>query len=504
MRKTTGAAHRALPPLSKRQTHGLHFQWFFRRACPRLFPAMSEKGPNDIPRDLRALFAKGNEAMQRENFDYAIALFTQVLEKEPGFLDCRKALRNAQQQKTGGKSGGFLKRFVSSAGSSPQLLKAQSTLRTNPAEAMHVAEQVLNSDPNNYHAHRVFAEAALAAELPRSAVLSFEILFQHSPRDKKLAVQFATALADSGDVSRGEQVLLAVVHAFPTDGDLSQELKNLSARKTLSEGGYDALADGTGTYRDILKDEAEAKALEQEHRVHKTEDVTARLISEYETRLQTEPKNLKLLRSLAEIYTQKKQFDRALHYYSLIKASDLGNDSSLDRAIAETTSRRFDHEAAQLDPNAADYEERAAQLAADKQAFQLSECARRVERFPTDLGIRFEYGQLLFQAGKISEAIGEFQKAQNNPHKRLPAMNLLAQCFAKRKMFDLAAKTLQCALKEKPVFDDEKKELLYNLGCVLESMGKQAEAIEQLKLIYEVDIAYKDVAAKVDAFYAGQ
>jgi tetratricopeptide (TPR) repeat protein len=113
-------------------------------------------------------------------------------------------------------------------------------------------------------------------------------------------------------------------------------------------------------------------------------------------------------------------------------------------------------------------------------------------------------GQLFFQTGKISEAIQEFQKAQQNPNKRLAAMSLLAQCFARRKMFDLAARTLQNAIKEKLIFDDEKKDLVYNLGCVLESMGKKEEAIEQLKLIYEIDIGYKDVAAKVDAFYSGQ
>ena len=36
------------------------------------------------------------------------------------------------------------------------------------------------------------------------------------------------------------------------------------------------------------------------------------------------------------------------------------------------------------------------------------------------------------------------------------------------------------------------------------SLGKRDEAIEQFKLIYEVDIGYKDVAAKVDAYYSGQ
>ena len=133
----------------------------------------------------------------------------------------------------------------------------------------------------------------------------------------------------------------------------------------------------------------------------------------------------------------------------------------------------------------------------------MAECQKRAERFSTDLQIRFELGQLYFQAGKIGEAIQEFQKAQSNPHRRIAAMNYLAQCFAKRRMFELATRTLQGALKEKIVFDDEKKELIYNLGCVLESMGKKDEAIKQFELIYEVDIGYRDVAAKVDAFYAG-
>lgn len=464
---------------------------------------MSEKSPNDIPRDLRALFTKGNEALHRNNVDYAIALFTQVLDKEPTFLDCRKALRAAQQKKTGGSGTGFFKKVFSSASSSPQLLKAQTTLRSNPLEAMNIAEQILTGDPNSMMAHKVFAEAAMAAELPRTAVLSLEVLFANSPRDRQIATHFAHALADSGDVSRGEQVLAALARLNPGDPELAQELKNLSARKTLNEGGYEALADGKGSYRDILKDENQAKALEQEQRIQKTEDVAERLIREYETRLQTEPNNLKLLRSLGELHTQKKQFDQALNYYNRIKESDLGNDAALDRAIADTMSRRFDHELAKLNPNAEDYEDRAAQLAAEKQAFQLNECQKRVERFPMDLGMRFELGVLFFQAGRVGEAIAEFQKAQNNPHKRLAAMSYLAQCFAKRKMFDLAAKTLQNAIKEKTVFDDEKKDLLYNLGCVLESMGKREEAVEQLKLIYEVDIAYKDVAAKVDAFYAG-
>jgi len=463
---------------------------------------MSEKTLNDIPRDVRVLVTKGNDALARDNFDYAIDLFCQVLAREPGLVECRRALRAAQHHKSAG--GGFFKKAWSSASSSPLVAKAQLALRKDPAEAMAVAEQVLNNDPSNSLAHRIIISAATTMELPQTAVMSLDIIHQHSPKDKKLAIELANALAEAGDVRRAERILVDLSRSAPNDAELSQALKDLSAKRTMGEGGYQKIAGGEGSYRDILKDEKKAVALEQEARVQKTEDVAERLIQEYESRLKTEPTNLKLVRSLAELYTQKKQFDRALKLYDLVKSSEMGNDPSLERAIAQTAVRRFDHLIEQLNPGASDYAEELARLQAEKTTYQLTECQKRVEKYPTDLGIRFEMGALYFQAGKISEAIREFQKAQDNPNKRVAAMGYLAQCFAKRKMYDLAAETLQNAIKEKTLFDEEKKELTYQLGCVLESMGQKEPAIEQFKLIYKADIGYKDVAAKVDAYYDSQ
>ena len=304
--------------------------------------------------------------------------------------------------------------------------------------------------------------------------------------------------------AQAERVLAELLRSSPSDGELNQALKDLSARKTLDQGGYNALEGGQGSYRDILKNKDQAASLEQEQRVVKNEDLTEKLIAEDEARLKTEPNNLKLVRRLAELYAQKKQFERSLELYDRIKNSEMGNDPSLERGISDTIVRRFDHQLEQLDPAAPDYAEQSARLQAEKLNFQVTDCQKRVEKYPTDLAIRFEMGQLYFQTGKYSEAIQEFQKAQQNPHKRLASMSFLAQCFAKRKMFDLAARKLQDAIKEKPVFDDEKKDLVYNLGCVLESMGKKEEAIEQFKQIYEMDASYKDVTAKVEAFYSGQ
>jgi predicted Zn-dependent protease len=466
---------------------------------------MAEKKLNELSPDLRRLYSKAVEAAQRENFDYATTLLCQLLKTEPGMFDARKALRGAQTARSSGETKGFFKKMMSSAGSSPQITKAKMTLGKNPAEAMAIAEEVLNGDANNPFAHRIIVDAAQALELPRTAVLSLETMVRLSPKDKGLVIEFANAVAETGGNAQvAEEFLDELIRTSPYDPDLKQAQKNLSAHKVLDEGGYNALADGKGSFRDVLRNKEEAVSLEQEKRVVKSEDVTSRLIGEYEARLASEPDNLKMIRSLAELYTQKNQFTEALALYERIKSSDMAGDATLDRAIADTSLRQFDAQIAQLNPFEEGHAERVAAITAEKADFQLAECQKRVEKYPTDLAIKFELGQLYFKAGKISEATAEFQKAQGNPNKRLAAMSMLAQCFAKRNMNDSAVRTLQNAIKESPGFDEVKKDLIYNLGCVFEKMGKKAEAIEQFLIIYESDVSYRDVGAKVDAHYAAQ
>lgn len=466
---------------------------------------MAEKSVNEISRDVRAIYQKGNDALIRENYDYAVDLLTQVLEREPTFYDGRKALRQAQAKKAGGGSG-FFKKAWSSASSSPLVAKGQIALRRNPAEALNIGEQILNNDATSSPGHRLIAEAAIAMDMPRTAVMSLDILFRNSPKDKNLAIQYANVLAETGEAQKAERILLELERLMPNDQELHQAVKDLSARKTLSEGGYEALADGKGSYRDILRNEKEAVALEQANRVQKAEDHAQNLLKEYEARLKTEPTNVRLLRNIAEIYRDdEKKFDLALQFYEKIKATEAGaSDATIDAEIAKTKSKQFDYRIEQLDATAPDYTEQVAQINAEKQTYRIAECQKRVERNPTDLAIRFEMGVLYFNAGKITEAMGEFQKSKNNPNKKIASMNYLGQCFAKRKMYPLAATTFQDAIKEKPVFDEEKKELVYNLGLVFESMEKEKEAIEQFEQIYAIDISYKDVAARVDKFYGAQ
>ena len=462
---------------------------------------MPEKSVNELRANVREIHEKGIAALQKNNLDYAIELFMQVLRQEPGCFDTRQALRATQHRRSGNKSGGLFKKFL---GATNTMTKGRLALRSDPLEALIIAEEALNDDPTNSGAHQLLADAALASGFPKTAILSLEVAFKFNPSDRKLAEKLSDTCSQAGQRARAEKILRDLLELDPTDPGLNEKLKNLLASRTLTEGGYEALADGSGSYRDILKDKDQAVLLEQENRTVKDKDVADRLIKDYEARLATEGNNLKLMRDIAGLHEKRQDYDAAIAWYQRILDVGGVSDPLILKAMQDARLAAFDLQASRVDPNASDAAAPVTAIQASRETFLLEDARRRAEANPTDLHVRFDLGELYFRAGRITEAIGELQKAQNNPNKRIASMVLLALCFARRNMNDLAARKLQDALKEKIVFDDEKKEIHYQLGCILEKMTKREEAIDQFKIIYESDISYRDVAEKVDSYYASQ
>lgn len=462
---------------------------------------MPEKSVQEVVAFVREQFEKGKAAYGRQNFDYAIEIFNAVLKLEPALFEARTALRATQFQRV--KEGrGFFKKMFGKASNSPALAKAQMLVNRKPLDAIYAAEQVLNTDPNNMMAHRILAEAAIAADLAKTAVFSLEIAFKQNSNDKKLVLQMADAYANAGQISKAESLYSEVIKNNPNDPELQQALKDLSARRTMAEGGYEKLEDGKGSYRDVIRDKDQAVSLEQDNRMVKAPDVAKKLITENLQKLEQEPDDMKLVRTIADLYLGQKDYDRALAFLQKIKASDSGNDPSLDKKISEIALAQIDRSIAALDSTDVDFEADQRELTQQRLELEIRSTRQLVERYPSELQYRFDLGVILFKSGKISEAIQEFQKAQANPHKRVATLNYLGQCFAKRGMHDVAVRTFKKALDEKTSFDDEKKDLVYQLGLAHEAMGNKDEAIESFKQIYEVDIGFRDVGARVDAYYA--
>ena len=108
---------------------------------------------------------------------------------------------------------------------------------------------------------------------------------------------------------------------------------------------------------------------------------------------------------------------------------------------------------------------------------------------------------MLFNCEMYREAIPELQQAKSNPHIRNKALLMLGKCFASLNMNDLAINAMNEAVKELAVFNNEKKELLYELGLVYEKVSNKEEYLNCMKEIYNNDYGYRDVAKRVESSY---
>lgn len=457
---------------------------------------MAEKSLTDIPVALRELYDKGRAALNKGNYDYAIAIFSDILGKEPGFVSCREALRKTQMEKAGQKKSLF-KKVLGKA--SPLLPKAQVQLKNNPRESMMTVEQVLNNDPYNAAAQKVLAEAALVMEFPQTEALAREIAFNENPSDRDNALKLADSLLRVGRSDKGRRIMEALTKAFPDDQRLISAYNRWSAKRTLNE----SLSGGNvENYREMLEDEEETISLEQMAREVKDPEVALKLITEFQAQLEEAPDNQPVLQRIAGLYEKAEKFEEAIGYYTRVNDLRGGDDPSLLKMITQCKLKVIDQKISSLDSSAPDYDSTKQELEQQKLTIAITDCEDRVSRHPNDLELRFELGVHYHKGGKIGDAIKQFQRSQDHPAYRITSMKYLGMCFASRRLYDLAASTFEKALAEKELFDDEKKELLYEYGLALLNMDQKDKSIDQFKKIYEKDIGYRDVEQRVEDFYA--
>ena len=159
---------------------------------------MPEKTKQEVQPQAREFFDKGLVALRKDNLEYATKLFEQALRRAPGVFECREALRLNQFKRVGKKSG-FFKMFGKTTSTS-LLPKGQLALKKDPLEAIEVAEQILNDDPYSVMGNKLQAEAATAAEFPRTAVFAWDLVMKQQPDDRANTMKYCQALVNNGDV----------------------------------------------------------------------------------------------------------------------------------------------------------------------------------------------------------------------------------------------------------------------------------------------------------------
>ena len=464
---------------------------------------MAVKTEKELSEALRALWLKAVAAIELRNFGYAISLLQEILTQEPQFLTGRELLRRAEVT----KSKSAKKSFFNISTASFTVMNAQRKIKNDPKHAVEILEKVLEKEPYNRQANLVLKEAALAAGWPEIGVFALRTLLEENPRDVKVLHALGRLYHQLGDSDQEEEIYNQITAIDPLEAEALRLGKDASAHGSMKRGGWTQAE----SYRDLIKDKDVAISLEQQSRMRLTGEALDQQIAETYARHKAEPANIDLVRRLGALNEQKEDFEAAIRWYQ--DAADLtkGADTGLARKVSDLRIKCLEREIAAHEEflsthNAADelHAKKSEQLKAAKarRAEVLIDDAREcVARDPTDLQLRFELGENLFDAGRFREALPELQRARQNPHARLKAMNLLGCCYSELEMLDLAMKQLEEASKEILAMDAMKKEIVYNLGLVYERMGEREQSLACMKQIYEVDYGYRDVARRVESSY---
>lgn len=463
---------------------------------------MTEVIESDISKAAHDLFDKGLVAMERGNLLYAMDMFMSVLEMEPRFLKARKFLRAASVKRFVESGGGQMSHVIASVSAFPVFIRSLLSLRAGKADkALHTAEKLLRKDPLNLPFIRLMCRAAVAADMPEAAVQTLTVVREHYPENVEVLNWLGRLYTESDHLDEAKECFETIVNLRPHDTMAMKSLKDAMARDSMAKGGWsEAGKEGGGSYRAVMKDAGEAAVLEQKGKEVKGEKSIELLVQESLDKLGQQPENTNYRRDLVNLYVKANRFDDAIRTLEEGRQFTAAGDPALDQTMASIQLGRFDYEIAV-------YREKgdtagASAKEAEKQAFHLEDTQSRVKRYPNDLALRYDYGVLLFEKDQLNEAVQQFQIAQRHPKRHVQSLYYIGMCFKKKQQFDMAREQLEKAASECAEMDDLKKDIYYHLGEILEAVGNYEQAVNQYyKEIYQVDISYKDVAAKIEKAY---
>jgi tetratricopeptide (TPR) repeat protein len=465
---------------------------------------MAIKIEKELSEPLRALWLKAVTAIELRNLDYAISLLQEILKQEPEFLTGRELLRRTEVTKIKSAKKSFLNISMAPI----TLMRAQGEVKKDPKRAVELLEKILEKEPYNRQANLVLKDAAVAAGWPETGVFALRTVLEENPRDVKVLHELARLYGQMKDHDLEVETYNRITAIDPLDAEARRLGKDASAHSTMKRGGWTQAE----SYRDLIKDKEEAISLEQQSRMRLTGESLDQQIAETHTRHIQEPGNLDLTRRLAVLHEQKEDFQTAIIWYQ--RAADLtgGADAGLVRKVSDLKLKCLEQEIAAHEEFLSMHDsihelhgqksEELKAASAKHADIRIADAQERVARNPTDLQLRFELGETLFNAGRFRDAVPELQRARQNPHQRLKAMNLLGCCYGELGMLDLAVKQFEDASKEMSSMDAMKKDIIYNLGLIYERLGDQEKSLACMKQIYEVEHGYRDIAHRVESSYA--
>ena len=454
---------------------------------------ITDGGWRPQPDKAAKFFDHARTVAQTGNYSYAIDMYARGLRFEPDNMAVHLALYETAV------------RYFKSNGKSASGKEIRAIDGPNPADKMAVAEFAWAKDINNLAlAMKLMAAIGKADEKEFGQWLApkiFAMMIKAKKQTKQLYVQGKDLFSGVDAWTEAFAAAERAIEIDRTDSSLISELNELSAQRTISEGGFNqGQTDESGDFRRHIKDADKQSALEDAESLSGGAG-SVRAIDRAKTEVEENPdsaeavnKYAQLLRRLdtpeddqkaAEVYL--KGFESTQQYRFKMAAGDI----KMNRLTKKI--RKLD----ESDPNS----DEAATLRAELLELRSVEFNERVAKYPTDRGIKFELGAIEYDRGNFEDAMAMFQQCKDESKYRTRATHMLGKCFAKESWHQEAVGEFREAIdKLDGTEKDSELRIRYDLMLSLIDLARHEKSVENAREAAEIcsaivrkDISYRDI-----------
>ena len=444
---------------------------------------------------------RGNEAMQKENWDYAVQMFHQCVRFEPGNLLFRQTLRGCEEKKYGGNKSGAKMSGMKLMGVRGKIKKAQ--LKKDWESVEKACEEGLQVNPWDAQLNADLGEALKELEHKEAAAFAYEKSVASEGKNKDTLRSLAELYEERGYYTHAAGVWERITKLDPMDGEARTRCQQAATKQVIDRGGYE----GAENTKGVMADHEVAKRLN----IQKDGQADGPGQSEeadLQRAIRKEPDNKDNYTKLADFYRRSGKLEEARNMYQ--KAVELsGGDVNIREQVedVELDMMRKELEIARQKAGEGDETAKtnAAQLANELLVREIEVLRTRVERYPNDMRVKFHLAECFMRTKQFAQAIPLFQQASQDNRIETKALANLGKCFMQEKKYPLARRQFEKAVPKLNVNDhpDLFKEVNYWLGRLCEAGSDNEAAENYYSEVLAVDYGYKDTLKRLEDLQSG-
>ncbi|MEZ6122874.1 MAG: tetratricopeptide repeat protein [Planctomycetaceae bacterium] len=468
---------------------------------------MSE-GSDTLSKAAQDWYKKGTDAMNRQNWDFAVECFSNAVKMKPDAVLFRQTKHGCCRKMYNDNGSGARMAGMKLMGIRGKIKKSRGKSEWPGVDQQ--AEEGLVINPWDAQLYADVGEAANQLERGEIAAYAYRKAVELDPKNVDYLKSLGYVLRDRGEYKEATGCFRRIYEIDPTNGEARSMMNQIDAESVMDRGGYDKAKNTQD-----VKAEVKANAYEEDRRARKgvpKDSVAPGESVEMDLRaaIRKDPQNVALYQKLVDILRDSRQFAEALQF--LDKALELvpGNvglteireDIELEiirNQLGEAMDRLRKY------PDRENLKTKYESLKNDLNKREIEVLTTRVNNHPNDMKMKFDLAERLRKCGQFDQAIPLLQRTVADTRLKDDALVALGECFLRTGKAALGKSQLEKALETISFHDrpDSFKLAHYYLGRIFEKAQRNDEAETHYNEILAVDYEYRDVLKRLSDLQGG-